>query len=95
MITTVNISLPKSMYEDARAMVTRRGYSSMSELFRDTLRDKLYPRITENGFTPEFEALVLESEKEPRSKDRVWRTEKDINDYFDALRKRIKKHAKN
>lgn len=92
---TINISLPKTMYEDAKAYLVRRGYSSVSELFRDTLREELYPRLTENGFTPEFEQMVLEAEKEPVKKDRVWRTEKDINTYFNALRKRIKKNAKN
>ena len=83
------------MYEQARRLVDRRGYSSISELIRDKLREELFPPVTENGFTPEFEEAVLEAEKEPLRKDRVWRTEKDINDYFDALRKRINKHAKN
>ncbi len=83
------------MYEDMKAYLARRGYTSVSELVRDAVRDVLYPQVTENGFTPEFEEAVLEAEKEPRRKDRVWRTEKDINDYFNALRIRIKKHVKN
>lgn len=95
MIMTVNISLPKSMYEDAKKALAARGYASVSEFIRNTLREELYPRLTENGFTPEFEQMVLEAEKEPIRKDRVWRTEKDINIYFNALRKRIKRHAKN
>ncbi|MDP1722310.1 MAG: hypothetical protein Q8L37_03805 [Candidatus Gottesmanbacteria bacterium] len=69
---TINISLPKTMYEDAKAYLARRGYSSMSELFRDTLRDWLYPRLTENGFTPEFEAEVLKSAAEPIENDVEW-----------------------
>lgn len=87
---TINISLPKTMYEDAKAYLARRGYSSVSELFRDTLRDKLYPRLTENGFTPEFEEAILQSEAEPRRKDKVWRTAEDVDRYFSALKKKIR-----
>lgn len=92
---TINISLPKTMYEDAKAYLVRRGYSSVSELFRDTLRDKLYRRITENGFTPEFEEAVLRSAALPREKDKVWKTEKDIDQYFDALREKLRNRRKN
>lgn len=89
---TINISLPKTMYEDAKAYLARGGYASVSELFRDTLRDKLYPRLTENGFTPEFEEEVLRIANQPSDKDKVWRTAKDVDDYFRALKQRIKKH---
>lgn len=92
---TINISLPKTMYEDAKAYLARRGYSSVSELFRDTLREKLYPRLTENGFTPEFEEEVLRSAAEPRQKDKVWKSEKDIQEYFAQLRKKLQLHDKN
>lgn len=95
---TINISLPKTMYEDAKAYLTRRGYSSVSELVRDALRDELYPTLTENGFTPEFEEAILQSEAEPRRKDKVWRTAEDIDRYFSALKKKIREsklHAKN
>ncbi len=47
MITTVNISLPKSMYEDAKKMLARFGYASISELVRDAIRKKIYPELTE------------------------------------------------
>lgn len=89
MMTTINISLPQSMYNDVKAYLARRGYSSVSELFRDTLREKLYPRITENGFTPEFEEAVLQSEALSPKKDKVWRTAKDIDTYFAALKKKL------
>jgi len=45
-------------------MLRIRGYASISELIRHALRDVLYPKITENGFTPEFEKKVLQAEKE-------------------------------
>lgn len=92
---TINISLPKNLYEDAKVYLARRGYSSVSELLRDTLRDKLYPRLTENGFTPEFEESVLRSASLPLEKDKVWKTEKDIDQYFDALRKKLRNRRKN
>lgn len=70
--TTINISLPAAMYEDAKKHVKRRGYASVSELIRDAVREWLYPRVTVNGFTPAFEREVLKSEKEPRENDRTW-----------------------
>ena len=82
MLTTINISLPKSMYKDAKVMVTKRGYSSVSELIRDTLRNLLYPNVTENGFTKEFEDQVLEAAKEPVKNDIVLKTDKEIRDYY-------------
>lgn len=93
-MTTVNISLPTSMYNDAKHMLSRRGYSSISEFVRDALREKIYPELTENGFTKEFEEEVLKSAAEPRRKDKVWRTEKDIDRYFNALKERIAKRKK-
>ena len=71
-MATVNISLPDNMYSEAKKFLAKRGYSSLSELIRDTLRHVLFPRVTENGFTPEFEDVVLEAAKEPVSKSRVW-----------------------
>ena len=59
MTTTINISLPKSMYQDAKKLVVTRGYTSISELIRDALRGVIYPRLTENGFTSEFEEEIL------------------------------------
>lgn len=91
MITTINISLPKSLYEDTKVMVAKRGYSSVSELIRDTLRKLLYPNITENGFTKEFEDQVLEAAKEPIKNDVVLKTDKEIRDYFLHLKKPKKK----
>ncbi len=82
-ITTVNISLPTTMYEDAKKHVRRRGYASVSELIRDAVREWLYPRITVNGFTPEFEKQVLKSEKEPRENDIILKSRKDIRAYFE------------
>lgn len=93
---TINISLPKKMYEDAKGALASRRYASISELMRDALRKLLYGDVTENEFTREFEDLVLKAAKEPRRKDQVWETEEDIDTYFDALHKSLekKRHAK-
>lgn len=90
MMTTINISLPKSMLEDAKKATKGRRYASVSELIRDSLRAVLYPGLTENGFTPEFEEEVLRSEKEPMENDIVLETEKDVRNYFLHLKKPAK-----
>src|SRR3989338_6855624 len=71
-MATVNISIPNNMYNDAKKILAKRGYASLIELIRDTLRKAIYPNITENGFTPEFEAMVLEAAKEPVEKSKEW-----------------------
>lgn len=95
MNTTINISLPKTMYTDAKKALGKRGYASISELIRDALRDWLYPtRITENGFTPEFEARVLRSAAQPRDQDTVLETKEDIRNFFLHLKKPPKKNKR-
>lgn len=94
---TVNISLPTSLYKDIKKTIKDRGYSSLSELVRDAVRRVLYPEITENGFTPEFEEMVLQSAKEPIDKSKTIETEEDLDNWFAELHKKIevRKHAKN
>jgi len=87
-MTTVNISIPDNMYNEAKKLLAKRGYASLSELVRDTLRKTIYPGVTENGFTPEFEDMVLEADKEPVDKSKVWKSERDIDNYFKKLKKR-------
>lgn len=40
--TTINISLPKFMLQDAKKYADQRGYVSISELVRDILRHEIY-----------------------------------------------------
>lgn len=42
MTTTVNISLPKEMYQDAKRVVKEKKYASISELVRDGIRKVVY-----------------------------------------------------
>lgn len=97
MTRTVNISLPKSMYEAARRVVTQRHYSSISELVRDALRkviDEDPNEITENGFPRWFEDKVLEAAKEPIENDVVLETDQDIERHFNELHKKLEKKRK-
>lgn len=84
---TINISLPVSMYKDAKLVSKEEGYSSISELIRHALRKILYPNgLTVNGFTPEFEELVVERAKAPTGSGVVLKTNKDIDNFFLKLK---------
>ncbi|RJR16207.1 hypothetical protein C4579_00630 [Candidatus Microgenomates bacterium] len=91
MNTTINISIPKKMLDDAKKYATLRGYGSLSELIRDTLRGKLYMNLTENGFTPEEEDEILRIAASDDSQDEVWETEEDVDRFFDKVEKEVKK----
>ncbi|CAN5146159.1 hypothetical protein BH11PAT1_BH11PAT1_7700 [soil metagenome] len=84
-MATINISLPKGMYEDVKKTVKKKEYTSVSELIRDSLRKMLYPELTVNGFTKEFEDEVLRSAAEPIENDYVLETDEDIDNYFRHL----------
>ncbi len=78
------------MYKDIKKWVADHKYSSVSEYFRDLARKSLYKkRITENGFTEEFEDAVLESAKEPIDYSNVWETKEDVDKYFKKLAKEL------
>lgn len=94
-MSTINISLPKNMYQDAKKVVQEKGYSSISELIRDGLRKIIYEEgLTENGFTPEFEEMVLKSAKESVDEGDVWKTPGDIDKYFAKLHNKHQKSRK-
>lgn len=86
MLTTINISLPRDMYNDAKLALTAKRYSSVSELIRDALRKTLYGEVTQNGFTKEFEDEVLTSAAEPGKNDTRLRTDQEVEDYFRHLK---------
>jgi len=88
---TINISLPTSMLNDAKSVTKVEGFTSISELIRHALRQVLYPSgLTVNGFTPEFENIVLESAKEPIDESSAWNSTKDVDTYFKKLKARNK-----
>jgi Arc/MetJ-type ribon-helix-helix transcriptional regulator len=86
MLTTINISLPKDMYKDAKRALATKRYSSVSELIRDALRKTLYGETTQNGFIRGFEDEVLASASEPGKNDIKLRTDKEVGDYFRHLK---------
>lgn len=69
------------MYVDAKKAVEKNKYTSISELFRDALRRFLYPQLTENGFTPEFEEEVLGLENDPNNKVYRWNGKGSFTDF--------------
>lgn len=89
MTATINISLPTQMYRDIKSAMKEQGYASVSEYIRSSIRTQIYPRITENGFTPEFEDEVLRAAAEPVDESKVWETDADIDAYFDTLEKEL------
>ena len=80
------------MYEDAKKLIKKKHYASMSEFIRHMLRKELHPELTENGFTPEFEEQVLKAAAEPMGDDIVLKTDEDFKNYFLNLKKPTKKH---
>jgi len=80
------------MYMDAKKLLVKRGYASISELIRDTLRNLLYPRLTANGFTREFEEEVLRRSAEPIKNDIEWDGKGSFTEF--VLRKGKKHHGK-
>jgi len=54
----------------------------------------IYPELTENGFTKEFEDEVLRAAAKPMENDIVLETEEDVHNYFLHLKKpaKSKKH---
>lgn len=96
MNTTINISLPKKMLSDAKKTAKQENYVSISEFVRTAIREKIYETqgLTVNGFTPEFEEMVLKAEAEPEENGLVWETEEDVRNYFNNLRKSLGFSAK-
>lgn len=89
MNTTINISLPTTMYADIKKALIKRRFTSVSELIREAVRNILYPpSLTVNGFTKEFEEKVLAASKSSRKDDRVWNGKGSFSDFV------LKTHSK-
>lgn len=80
------------MYEDAKKTVQKHSYSSISELIRHSLRKTVYPELTINGFTKEFEDGVLKAAKGPDTGILI-ETEEDLEKYFEKIRQRVKNNS--
>lgn len=87
MNTTINISLPTALYDDAKVWQKEQKYTSISELVRHALRNLFYnSELTVNGFTPEFEDMVLKASNEPIEDAITLKTNKDIDNFFLKLK---------
>lgn len=91
MTTTINISLPKQLYQAAKKLVAEGKYHSISEVVRAGLRRVIYDadKITDNGFPGWFEDQVLESAQESSKRPSVWQTEEEMEKYFKKLHEKI------
>ena len=77
-MTTINISLPEKLKEDAEALIKKGFYSSFSDLVRDSLREVIARRRYDRWYRE-----ALEDERKGRAK--VLRTDKDIDNFVKSL----------
>jgi len=78
---TINISMPKGLYAQAKRQAKKYHYTSISEVIRDALRWWMNDNLTRNGFTPQFETAVLRSAKSPVENDIVWDGKGSFTDF--------------
>ncbi|TSC85228.1 MAG: Uncharacterized protein G01um101416_1025 [Microgenomates group bacterium Gr01-1014_16] len=91
---TINISMPKGLYAEAKKKAKKYHYASVSEVIRNALRWWLSDNLTVNGFTPEFEEWILKAEKEAdKGNVIVWDGKGSFGDF--VLREGKKKWGKN
>ncbi|MBI5619827.1 hypothetical protein HY950_02600 [Candidatus Gottesmanbacteria bacterium] len=89
---TINISLSQGLYDEAKRHQREYHYSALSELIRDALRWWLNPRLTRNGFTPEFERSVLKAAAEPIEDSVEWDGKGSFVDF--VLKHPVTRHGK-
>lgn len=91
---TINISMPRGLYVQAKRQAKKYHYASVSEVIRDALRWWLNDNLTRNGFTPEFEEETLKAEKEADAGNVIeWDGKGSFVDF--VLREGKKKYDKN
>ncbi|WP_341525662.1 type II toxin-antitoxin system ParD family antitoxin [Nostoc sp. UHCC 0302] len=81
---SINISLPDSMRTYIEEQVAKGGYSSVSEYFRELVRDDQKRKASEH-----LEAMLLEGLNSGTATEM---TTKDWEDIRQAVRERITKH---
>ena len=91
---TTNISMPRGLYDQAKAQAKKYHYNSVSELIRDSLRWWMNGNLTRNGFTPEFEEEILRRSRQSKKNDIEWNgKESDLITYVEG-KKRSKLHSR-
>lgn len=77
-MTTINISLPEKLKDQAQKLVDSGFYASFSDMVRDALRRT----IAQN----KYDFWAEETKKEIKEgKAIALKTKKDIKDYFDSI----------
>lgn len=79
MNTTISVSIPNDLKQEAQRAVDAGVYPSLSHIVSIGIRQvlpktkrRVTRRLTVNGFTPEFERQVLLAEKEPLDQALEW-----------------------
>jgi Arc/MetJ-type ribon-helix-helix transcriptional regulator len=86
MMQTINISLPKNLFEEIRLQTKEGTYASVSEFFREAARHLL--RLSNNNFTPEAESEILQISAGSVKKDLVFDNSKTpVKDIFKKINK--------
>lgn len=81
-MTTINISLPEKLKEDAENLVKSGLYASFSDLVRDSLRDSI-----EKNERKELDRLYTQAKKDLITKKAtVLKNNKDIEKYMKSIR---------
>lgn len=75
----VNVRLPKTLHLAAKKYAASNGFSSIQELMKETLREKLHPELTKE------EIILVKKLIEISDKHNLYGTEKEL---FAALGKR-------
>jgi len=93
---TINISLPKAMYADAKKIMAKQRYASFSEFLREQVRQAIYQAkgLTVNGFTPEFEAEVLRRANDPYAEVFHWDGKGSLHDFMMSNQPKRRKNDK-
>jgi Arc/MetJ-type ribon-helix-helix transcriptional regulator len=74
-MTTINISLPDKLKDQADALITEGHYASFSDLVRTSLRQIIFDR--------RLDRLVTEAKHESKTgKSIVLKTDEDVNKFF-------------
>ena len=77
-MSTINVSLPEKLKDQAEALVKSGFYASFSDLVRDSLRQI----ISKN----KYDLWAEETKKDIKEgKARVLKTKRDIKKYFDSI----------
>ncbi len=84
MMTTINVSLPISLYSKTKDYAKNYSFASVSEVIRQALRKMIgIEELTENGFTKKAEQGILSAAKDKPIM--AYRKGEDYDAFMDKL----------